>query len=594
MAPLGLKSPAQGPVCHTAGQAPAGRLILFEDQDNKQKLLLREQVRILYTGIPNSLLANLFGAYIAYWVFAGTVSPGRLLVWITIMLAVTMFRYTDWRLFNRTSLEPPEKAYRWYLRFMLGAGLMALAVGSSGYLMFVFENVSLQVTLALMIACIASFATTTMSPRIEIGLPFQAIIFVPILVSLFSTSTIETEYMFWMMLALLILLCLSGYRIYLTIARSIELTLEAEQREDELRKSQQRLRLFIKDTPMAVIEWNREGEVIAWNPAAERMFQYTEEEAMGKHGQDLIIPNHSFESAREIWKALIGNKGGFHFIEQTVRKDGGVLICEWYNTPLISNNDKVIGAVSLIQDITLEFESERLKREFVSIVSHELRTPVTSIKGSLGLLASGILKANPDKSQEMLDIAIKNTDRLQLLINDILDVEKIDSGKIEYHFKEYDLAKLINDVIEANQSYADKYKIRVVTGPMPDEALVKIDPDRIFQVITNLLSNAIKFSYPDKRVTLSIQAMKNEKYRVMVNNIGKVLPAAEKKKLFSKFYQTDSTDKRAKEGSGLGLYISQKILEQHKSRMDFNSDEESGTTFYFDLAPASLLSLFSI
>jgi hypothetical protein len=128
----------------------------------------------------------------------------------------------------------------------------------------------------------------------------------------------------------------------------------------------------------------------------------------------------------------MNNTGGFHFIEQTMRKDGGILICEWFNTPLINYNNQAIGAISLIQDITLEMENERLKSEFVSIVSHELRTPVTSIKGSLGLLASGVLKDDQEKSAEMLSIAIKNTDRLQLLINDILDVEKLDSGKIEY------------------------------------------------------------------------------------------------------------------------------------------------------------------
>ena len=235
----------------------------------------------------------------------------------------------------------------------------------------------------------------------------------------------------------------------------------------------------------------------------------------------------------------------------------------------------------------MEMENERLKREFVSIVSHELRTPVTSIKGSLGLLAAGVLKDKPEKSQEMLDIALKNTDRLQLLINDILDVEKIDSGKIEYHFAESDLCTLIHDVIQANESYATKYNVQIATSGLPESALVNIDPDRIFQVVTNILSNAIKFSETEGTVTVSLKTMPDSSYRLGVNNKGSVLPLSEKKKLFSKFYQTDSTDKRAKEGSGLGLYISQKILEQHQSRMDFDSSEEAGTTFFFDLKPAA-------
>lgn len=556
---------------------------MFFDPKVHNSQLLREQVKILYSGIPNSLLANLFGAYIAYYIYSGKVPPGRLLVWITFLLIVTAGRFISYLSFKKSPVST-DRAYSWYLQFLLGAGLMSLAVGSSGYLLFVFDDVGLQVTLALMIACIASFATTTMAPRAEIAIPFQIIIFVPILVSLFERGSTEASYMFWMMLALMVLLSLSGYRINLTITRSIELTLEAEHREDELRKSQQRLSLFVKDTPMAVIEWNMNGEVVAWNPAAERMFQWSEEEAMGKRGQDLLVPANSIQDAREAWKALLNNTGGHHFIEQTVRKDGGNLICEWFNTPLIDQKDRVIGAVSLIQDITMEMENERLKREFVSIVSHELRTPVTSIKGSLGLLAAGVLEDDPEKSREMLDIAIKNTDRLQLLVNDILDVEKLDSGKIEYHFRETDICRMVKDVIHANESYAGKYKIRVITGAMPDAAKVRMDPDRIFQVITNLLSNAIKFSVANGTVTVSVNVMDDNRFRIMVNNIGKVIPEAEKRKLFSKFYQLDSSDKRAKEGSGLGLYISQKILEQHNSKLDFHSSKDEGTTFFFDLA----------
>ena len=556
---------------------------MFDQLREKNTLLLREQVKILYSGIPNSLLAYLFGAYIALYIFSGNVPTERLLIWVILMLAVTVGRFVNYLYFKNAKLDPPEKAYNWYLQFVIGSGFTALSVGSSGYLLFVFDSVSLQVTLALMITCIASFATTTMSPRAELAIPFQIIIFVPILVSLYFRATSETEHMFWMMIVLMILLCLSGYRIFLTIRRSIELTIEAEYREEELRKSQQRLTSFVQETPMAVIERNKAGEVVAWNPAAESMFQYTEEEALGKQGLELIIPPHTIQNALDTWQALISNTGGYHFIEQTIRKDGGILICEWFNTPLNNQKGQIIGVVSLLQDITLEIENERLKSEFVSIVSHELRTPVTSIKGSLGLLAAGVLKDNPEKSQEMLNIAMKNTDRLQLLINDILDVEKIDSGKIEYHFKEVNLSKVIQDVIQSNESYAEKYNIKVITDSLPDEAMTKIDPDRIFQVITNLLSNAIKFSETDGCVTLSIEDLKDNKYRIMVNNKGNVLPLSEKKKLFSKFYQTDSTDKRAKEGSGLGLYISQKILEQHNSKMDFNSSADEGTTFFFDL-----------
>ncbi len=556
-------------------------------QTDKHDRLFYEQVRLLYREVPNSLLANLVGTFIALLVYTGEVESLRLVIWVALLLIMTIAQYLNYFACQLRDPGPlPQQTRYWYQRFMLSCGLVALAVGSAGYFLLVLDNITLQVTLALMIVCLASFATTTLSPRLEIVLPFLVLVFVPVMVTLYSIGTELTTYVFWMMLVLLLLLCLGAMRMNATITRIFELNIEAEQREEALRNSQQRLSLYVQSTPLAVIEWNLEHEVVAWNPAAASIFNYSQQEAIGRKAIDLIIPPGGEEHALETWRELLDNTGAYHLITENCRKDGSLLFCEWFNTPLIDNQDKVIGVVSLGQDISLEIENEKVKKEFVSIVSHELRTPVTSIKGSLALLASGVLQHDPQKSEEMLRIALQNSDRLQLLLGDILDVEKLDSGKVDYNFRVVDLNELLPEVVNSNQPYAGKYQIQVEIAEVPQACLVRVDPNRLMQVLTNLLSNAIKFSEKSGTVRLSVAAAGENMFRVAVNNRGDIIPESDRKRMFSKFFQRDSSDKRSKDGSGLGLYISQKILDKHGSQLDFASNKETGTTFYFDLCRA--------
>src|SRR5690606_22328745 len=149
----------------------------------------------------------------------------------------------------------------------------------------------------------------------------------------------------------------------------------------------------------------------------------------------------------------------FNSIQENRRKDGMLVLCEWINTPLIDAEEKVVGVLSVVQDITQRVANERIKNEFVSIVSHELRTPVTAIKGGLGLLASGVLDGEREQSKELLDVALANTNRLHLLINDILDVDKLESGKMEFRFSDCALDKLLHDVIAANAPYAQQHGV---------------------------------------------------------------------------------------------------------------------------------------
>ena len=549
---------------------------------DKNTLMLHEQVSMLFNAIPNSVLANVFGSLVALFIYEGAVSKPRL--WIGMLLTTTLVRSLHYRSFQKVRPEL-EEIDAWFTEFRIGSIALAAVIGSAGFLLFVYDNESFQLTLALMIVCIAAFAISSLSPRPELAVLFLVLILTPLIGSLYLSKTGSGTYAFWMMLVLLAMLIVSALRLGKTIARSIELTIEAEYRERDLRNSQQRLSLYVKETPLAVIEWDQNLQVKAWNPAAEHIFGYTGSEAQGRNLADLLFPGTTADKLTENWHKLVEETGGAQLIVENRKRDGSSIQCEWFNTLLTDSSSTNLGVMSLVQDVTEKMATEKLKQEFVSIVSHELRTPVTSIKGSLALLGSGILDDDKDKSREMLDIALLNTNRLQLLINDILDVDKLESGKMDFRFRDTDLVKLLSDVQTTNQSYADQYSVTLTSTGFPATCMVSMDPDRIFQVVTNILSNAIKFSVTGGTVSLSLVKTGND-VRISVNNRGEVIPEKDRTKLFGKFFQRDSSTTRAKGGSGLGLYICQRILEEHGSLLDYESNAATGTTFFFVLHTA--------
>jgi PAS domain S-box-containing protein len=436
--------------------------------------------------------------------------------------------------------------------------------------------------LTLMMVCIASFAITTMSPRAELVVLFLLLVLLPLTGSLYLTLVNLGNYAIWIMPITVVMLVISSLRISRNIRHNIRLTLEAQLRERDLQDFQQQLTLYFYQTPLAVLEWDERLTILRWNPAAERVFGFSPVEAVGKKLSELVGTVSSSSQLEQLWSMLSDGEDGQQLILQNRSKSGHLLQCEWLNTLIVIDSDDA-RAISLVQDVTQKLEAERLKQEFISIVSHELRTPVTSIKGSLGLLASGVMADDPRKSQEMLNVALENTNRLHLLVNDILDVSKLESGRFDYYMQPVDLVKIITQLLLVNDALAQQYQVTVETGPLPASCIVNADPDRIFQVMTNILANAIKFSEQRGKVTVMMDIDAHH-VRVSVHNRGEVISHKDREKLFTKFFQRDSSATRAKGGTGLGLYICQKILEAHGSHLDFTSSQGQGTVFFFALA----------
>lgn len=238
--------------------------------------------------------------------------------------------------------------------------------------------------------------------------------------------------------------------------------------------------------------------------------------------------------------------------------------------------------IAIVRDITERRKMERMKSEFVSTVSHELRTPLTSIRGSLGLVASGVAGTLPEKARELIDLAYKNSGRLTHLINDILDVEKIESGKMRYDLRPEALMPIVEQAVEAIRGYGQELGVGFVVTETVPQAMVRVDAHRLLQVLANLLSNAAKFSPRDSQVEVAVTRARNM-VRVSVTDRGSGIPPEFHSRIFQKFSQADSSDTRARSGTGLGLHISKDIVEKFGGNIGFDTGVGSGTTFYFDL-----------
>jgi PAS domain S-box-containing protein len=323
---------------------------------------------------------------------------------------------------------------------------------------------------------------------------------------------------------------------------------------------------------------DRRGRVSFANPAAARLLGSTAARLTGKPVHDLL---HG--SAGEHLKCSedcpLRRATGHQMLaagEDTLfRSDGSSFPAEYALTPILEQG-RFSGSVLSFRDISQRYALDRMKDEFISTVSHELRTPLTSIRGALGLLSSGILSDLSDKASNLLRIALSNSDRLVRLINDILDLERIQSGREPLTFRPVHLAELVRQAIDGMQPVADAAGVQLIHDTTQVE--IAADPDRIIQVLTNLLSNAIKFSPPNSTISVMLRPEVNGVIMSVIDH-GRGIPADKLEAIFGRFQQVDASDSRQKGGSGLGLAICRTIVLQHSGRIWAERNPVRGSTF---------------
>jgi signal transduction histidine kinase len=268
-----------------------------------------------------------------------------------------------------------------------------------------------------------------------------------------------------------------------------------------------------------------------------------------------------------------------------VQKDGSIRYCKVQAAPIFNSFGEFLGHVGIVEDITESRAVSEMKNEFISIVSHELRTPLTSLRGSLGLLASGVYDNKPEKGKRMLQVAADSAARLVRLVSDILDLERLESGKVSLEFTNYNVTTIMQQSVEAMRGNAEQNNINLRIIPL--DAQVIAAPDAIIQTITNLLSNAIKFSEPGSTVELSASLSSKEvdsnKVIFSVKDSGRGIPPDKLETIFEQFQQVDASDSRQKGGTGLGLAICRSIIRQHQGEIWVQSTLGQGSTFFFTL-----------
>ncbi|WP_333608123.1 response regulator, partial [Arsukibacterium sp.] len=358
---------------------------------------------------------------------------------------------------------------------------------------------------------------------------------------------------------------------------------------------QQLTDVFSAASEMALIATDLQGTITLFNSGAERLLGYHAAELVGKTTPALFhLPQEVEARSQQLTEQLGEQISGFN-VFVTVPMRQGAESREWHYvnkqgqhipvaltvTVVRDEQQKITGFLGIAQDITERKRIEQMKNEFISTVSHELRTPLTSVSGALGLVLSGRLGPLSEKAEKILDTAYRNSKRLALLINDLLDIEKIAAGKLHFDMQNHAVSTLLEQAAEDNKAYGAARNVNIELSNETD-AWVRVDEQRLKQVLANLLSNAIKFSPDGATDTLAATADENQ-VTISVLDQGAGIPDDFKKSIFQKFAQANSSDTRQQGGTGLGLAISRQLLEQMHGAIDFESALGKGSRFYIVL-----------
>lgn len=378
------------------------------------------------------------------------------------------------------------------------------------------------------------------------------------------------------------------------LKRAVRYAIERKMLEEALFAEHARARVTLDCIADAVACMDVAGNITFLNRVAETMTGWSAKDAVGLPIGDVFSVGDTGNP--RVCRAGCHNNTLTHAVQngETIglaqeifcRQDGKPFDAEYSSAPIRDSNGVLLGAVIAVRDVSDRLEMERLKDEFVSTVSHELRTPLTSIRGALGLLSGGILGSLPTKAQRMLEIAVTNTDRLIRLINDILDLERLESGKIELDCASAEAHDLMVLAVDGIQAMADAAGVEIVLEPFSEQVFV--DSDRIVQTVTNLISNAVKFSPAGTTVTISA-ASADGMLVVRVADRGRGIPEEKAGMIFERFKQVNASDSRDKGGSGLGLSISSSIVTAHRGRIWCERNGTQGSIFFFTVpltAPA--------
>jgi len=364
---------------------------------------------------------------------------------------------------------------------------------------------------------------------------------------------------------------------------------ENAQLYDEVSKSKAYIENLVENAGDTIVSTDREDRILTWNRAAEVIFGYSKEEAIGKK-LDILLPPGHLRELEEI-RNKVQLAGLIRNLEvRRKRKDGAIIDVALAVSPIKDKDDNVIAFLYLAKDITEKQryeqrlkELDKMKSDFVSNVSHELRTPLTAVKGSVDNMLDGLTGLLNEKQSRYLTRIKSNADRLTRLINDILDLSRIEAGKIDLQPAVLPLVTLAKEVTEGLRPVAVDKLISLEVASPDASVTAWADRDKVIQVLMNLIGNAVKFTPTHGKVSVTVERNGDEWVQTSVADTGPGIPLEEANKIFDKFYQIAQAGKQKARGTGLGLAISKALVEMHGGRIWVESEVGRGSTFFFTL-----------
>ncbi len=560
------------------------------DEQLEQQIRL-EEIRLLHGGTPFSYTASFVIALIIYSFLLGHAASERNLnIWLAIILIVLLLRSIDSYLFFRASRQEQQKT-GWRTRFIAGTGVAGVCWGLLPWLGYSPDPEYFTFIIVCLIGVIAG-SLATLSYRWETMalflLPASGLLALRIFLDeqTFSNAT---------SLVLLVFIFFSysaGKRVFNNTQQNIRLRIEADNREQAIELMHQKQALHLQNTPLAIIEFDINLNVTEWNRAAEKIFGYSREEAIDENVLRLILPRDSSDEAEKLWERLLNYEAVIGAVIENKTKAKDPVFCEWFITPLTDEQNKIVGVAAMALDITDKKRNElammksreeaeqanQAKSDFLSSMSHELRTPLNAILGFTQLLKYE--KTLTEKQQSHLD-EIGNAGNLLLeLVNQILDLARIEKGHLQLSMEKVNLTEIITEchamvspLAEQNNLALD---IKTETG-----GYVIADYTRLKQVMLNLLSNAIKYNRENGAVSIKVLQKPDGIIRICVIDTGEGISRELQNEIFQPFHRLNAAS--SIEGTGIGLSISKQLVEMMNGTIGVNSEINRGSEFWIDL-----------
>jgi PAS domain S-box-containing protein len=547
------------------------------------------RLNVAFEGHPLSLTLSVVLATITLGVLWPSGNTAALIVWYAVFLAVTAARLSLFLTHRKLAANATPAVLERLQTQLVTACTVAGASWGLACLIAFPDAPLLRMFLAFVIAGVSAAAVASLSSIRAAAMGFVLACALPLAARLLTSLESTDVAMSIMVLLFVVLVAASAARLDAQHLAFVRSRLEADEhlrarnaKHAELELLHDRLRLAVQAGNAGVFDMDLADNSISCDAQVYEM--YGIEQVSERLGYELwrqrVHPQDLARVEAGIASLIAGSKPQNEEF-RVLWADGTERVIK--STAIVQRDAAGVARriVGMNADITELKRVDRMKSEFVSIVSHELRTPLTSIRAALGLIASGGAGPIADKAQQLLQLANRNAERLGVLVDDMLDMERIESGKLRFELAPQALQPIVEQALAVNTAYANARKVTLRLASTARDAVVAVDANRLLQVMTNLLSNAVKFSPQDAHVDIEVHA-NERRVTIEVRDHGPGIAPEFQPKLFSKFCQGDSSDTRVQGGSGLGLAISKALIEQMSGRIHFTTGE-SGTSFFIEL-----------